>query len=147
MLATMKLKCFDTVLITLGILFLVCSGCVTPSAWMPDVLVRDGSGAPIEGAKIVAHSLSMSGLTANTDSKGCARIPSTIQATLWVTVSKTGYRSQWVELNATNPLVVTLERGDDKVENIEDAWKRLAHTNGAPSDPLLLTNSFWKISL
>jgi len=76
---------------------------------MPDVVVRDTSGKPIEGAKIVAHSLSMSGLTSYTDSQGRTRVPSSIQATRWIDVSKTGYQSVRVELDAADPIIIVLE--------------------------------------
>jgi len=112
---------------------------------MPDVVVKDLSGAPIEGAKIVAHSLSMSGLTTYTDSRGQARVPSSIQATKWITVSKAGYQSRWMELDATNPMVVVLEHGSDADHTLQ-GWNRVAPTNGGLDGPLFSTNSLWKIS-
>lgn len=76
---------------------------------MPDVIVRDASGKPIEAAKIVAHSLSMSGLAAYTDAQGRARVPTSIQTTRWIDVSKTGFQSRRLELDSTNPMIIVLE--------------------------------------
>jgi hypothetical protein len=131
--------------VLLALLFILSgAGCVTPSSRMPDVLVQDSSGQPLAGARIVAHSLSMSGLTAYTDARGRAQIPSTIQPTLWITVSHAGYQSKWIELDGRNPLVVVLTVGSDDVRPFSD-WLRSDNLMGGRSDPLIQTNDLWRI--
>jgi hypothetical protein len=132
-------------LVLLALLFLLSgAGCVTPSSRMPDVLVQDSWGQPLAGARIVAHSLSISGLTAYTDARGRARIPSTIQATLWITVSHAGYQSKWIELDGSNPQVVVLTVGSDDVRPFSD-WLGSDILNGGWCDPLIQTNDLWRI--
>jgi hypothetical protein len=140
----MKSQSFNLQVLLALLLILSCAGCVTPSSRMPDVLVQDSSGQPLEGARIVAHSLSMSGLTAYTDARGRAQIPSTLQATLWITVSHTGYQSKWIELDGSNPQVVVLTVGNDDVRPFSD-WLRSDILNGGWRDPLIQTNDLWRI--
>jgi hypothetical protein len=130
--------------VLLALLFILSgAGCVTPSSRMPDVLVQDSWGQPLAGARIVAHSLSMSAL-AYTNARGRARIPSTIQATLWITVSHAGYQSRWIELDGRNPQVVVLTVGSDDVRPFSD-WLKSDNMNGGWSDPLIRTNDLWRI--
>lgn len=131
--------------VLLALLFILSgAGCVTPSSRMPDVLVQDSWGQPLAGARIVAHSLSM-GLITYTDARGRARIPSTLQATLWITVSHAGYQSQWIELDGRNPLVVVLKVGSDDVRPFSD-WLRSDNLNPGQRVPLIQTNDLWRIS-
>jgi hypothetical protein len=140
----MKSQSFH-LLVLLALLFILSgAGCVTPSSRMPDVLVQDSWGQPLEGARIVAHSLSISGLTAYTDARGRARIPATIQATLWITVSHAGYQSQQIELDERNPLVVVLTVGSDDVRPFSD-WLRSDNLKGGRSVPFE-THDLWRIS-
>jgi hypothetical protein len=69
----------------------------------------DVQGNPIPGALIYSVSLSMDIGPAKTNARREARVPSHIQGTHWVDVSKNGYRSVRVEVPCSWPLMITLE--------------------------------------
>ena len=75
------------------------------------VQVVGPGGRPIQGADVVASSLSMTGDVVTTDAKGEAEIPLSFgpQQTKWVNVSKPGFESEHVEVPAKWPLKVTLQ--------------------------------------
>lgn len=78
-------------LTTIFILFLL--GCASPK-----VVVTDVMGKPIPQALIYSISLSMNIGPAKTNARGEARVPSNIQGTRWIDVSKKGYRSVRVDV-------------------------------------------------
>jgi hypothetical protein len=84
------------------LLFLV--GCASPK-----VVVKDVLGNPIPEVLIYSVSLSIDVGPAKTDARGEARVPSNIQGTHWVDVSKPGYSSVRVEVPSSWPLTITLE--------------------------------------
>ena len=92
-------------LTTIFILFLV--GCSSPK-----VVVTDVTGKPIPQALIYSISLSMNIGPATTNAKGEARVPSNIQGTRWIDVSKKGYRSLRVDVPKSWPFHITLEELD-----------------------------------
>ena len=75
----------------------------------PKVVVTDVQGNPLPEALIYSVSLSMDVGPAKTNARGEARVPSNIQGTHWVDVSKNGYRSVRVEVPSSWPLMITLE--------------------------------------
>ena len=75
----------------------------------PKVVVTDVQGNPLPEALIYSVSLSMDVGPAKTNARGEARVPSNIQGTHWVDVSKNGYRSARVEVPSSWPLMITLE--------------------------------------
>ena len=78
----------------------------------PDLIVLDSSGAPVEGAKIVGTSLSISGQTSYSDEKGCANIPSAVQQTKWISIYKKGYLpAENIDASQTKPIVIKLAKG------------------------------------
>jgi hypothetical protein len=93
---------FVTLLTTAFLPFL--AGCASPT-----VVVMDAQGNPIPEALIYSVSLSMDIGPAKTNARGEARVPSNIQGTHWVDVSKNGYRSIRVEIPTSWPLMITLE--------------------------------------
>lgn len=93
---------FVRLLATAFLLFLV--GCASPK-----VVVKDALGNPIPEALIYSVSLSIDVGPAKTDARGEARVPSNIQGTHWVAVSKNGYSSVRVEVPSSWPLTITLE--------------------------------------
>jgi len=93
---------FVRLLATAFLLFLV--GCASPK-----VVVMDALGNPIPEALIYSVSLSIDVGPAKTDARGEARVPSNIQGTHWVDVSKPGYRSVRVEVPSSWPLTIILE--------------------------------------
>ena len=93
---------FVRLLATAFLLFLL--GCASPK-----VVVMDALGNPIPEALIYSVSLSFDVGPAKTDARGEARVPSNIQGTHWVDVSKPGYRSVRVEVPSSWPLTIILE--------------------------------------
>lgn len=93
---------FVRLLATAFLLFL--TGCASPKVVVMDVL-----GNPIPEALIYSVSLSVDVGPAKTDARGEARVPSNIQGTHWVDVSKNGYRSVRVEVPSSWPLTITLK--------------------------------------
>ena len=78
---------------------------------VPDVVVVDAAGLPIEDAKVVGISLSMYGQFTKTNKNGCASIPSSIQRTVWIVVSKAGYQdSPQIDVSAPKPIKVVLRK-------------------------------------
>ena len=96
------MRYFVPLLATAFLPFLV--GCASPKVVVTDVL-----GNPIPEALIYSVSLSIEVGPAKTDARGEARVPSNIQGTHWVDVSKNGYRSVRVEVPSSWPLTITLE--------------------------------------
>ncbi len=58
------------------------------------VLVTDQYGTPLEGAKVIGTSLSISGAQSTTNKKGIAPVPMSAQPPVWLTVSKEGYNTR-----------------------------------------------------
>ena len=89
-------------LATFFVLFL--TGCASPK-----VVVVDAQGKPITEALIYSVSLSMDVGPTKTNARGEARVPSNIQGTHWVEISKNGYRSVRIDAPNSWPLKITLE--------------------------------------
>ncbi len=104
-------------LTTIFILFLV--GCASPK-----VVVTDVTGKPIPQALIYSISLSMNIGPAKTNARGEARVPSNIQGTRWIDVSKKGYRSLRVDVPKSWPFHITLEELDFESHLGEDIWQQ-----------------------
>ena len=89
----------------LAILTLFIAGCSGGQ-----VQVVDPSGTPIQGAQVAPVSLSINGEAHPTNAKGEASVPLNIgQDTKWITVSKTGFTPQQVDVPAKWPLKVVLQ--------------------------------------
>ncbi|MFT3869245.1 MAG: carboxypeptidase-like regulatory domain-containing protein [Nibricoccus sp.] len=105
----MALKTMIVRLLALPLLFclvLPLSGCRTAG-----IVVVDTAGAPIKDAKVVGISLSMGGQSTVTNKKGRASIPSAIQQTRWIYVTKEGYfQSDQIEVSAPKPIKVILRK-------------------------------------
>ena len=104
-------------LTTIFILFLV--GCASPK-----VVVVDVQGKPISDALIYSISLSMNIGPTKTNARGEARVPSNIQGTRWLDVSKKGYRSLRVDVPKSWPFHITLEELDFESHLGEDIWQQ-----------------------
>jgi hypothetical protein len=77
----------------------------------PDLVIQDPAGTPIEGAKILGASMSVGGQTTFSDRKGHAPIPSAIQPTRWISVSKPGFHEVGnIDVDKPKPIVITLEK-------------------------------------
>jgi len=74
------------------------------------VQVVDPNGAPIQGVQVAPVSLSMNGSPETTNARGEASVPLNIgQDTKWVSVSKSGFNSQQVDLPTKWPLKIVLQ--------------------------------------
>ncbi len=73
------------------------------------VKVTDATGQPIAGANVEAVSPSMNAGPNVTDANGEAPLPSNVQGTKWVAVSKTGFERTQVDIPKQWPLRVTLK--------------------------------------
>lgn len=90
--------------IILIILTIFVSGCRSPQ-----IIVRDVSGNPIEGAKVTGTSLSIGGQYSLTNEKGYAKIPKAVQPTKWISVSKEGYADvEYIDINQPRPILIYL---------------------------------------
>jgi hypothetical protein len=74
------------------------------------VHVVDANGAPIQGAAVEAVSPSINSTPNLTDASGDAPLPSNIQGSTWVQISKIGYDSIQVDMPSKWPLQVTLTK-------------------------------------
>ena len=84
-------------------------GCKTP-----ELVIVDQAGAPVEGARVVGTSLSMSGHSSCSDGRGLAKIPHAVQETKWISVSKNGYISvSGVDVSQEKPIIVELIKVDE----------------------------------
>ena len=95
------------------------AGCASPK-----VVVVDVQGKPIPQALIYSISLSMNIGPAKTNARGEARVPSNIQGTRWIDVSKKGYRSLRVVVPKSWPFHITLEELDFESHLGEDIWQQ-----------------------
>ena len=96
-------RLFITSLGCLALFFAACS--------RPQIEVVDSAGAPIEGAEIVGYSLSIQGQQTQTDKRGHAQIPSAVQQTQWIVVSKPGFiRTEQIDVSGPKPIKVILQK-------------------------------------
>jgi uncharacterized protein YcfL len=92
------------VILTVSLATILLSGCSIDRV----VRVVDVSGKPVSGAHVQAVSLSINSHPNSTDDNGRTLLPSNIQGTKWVVVSKAGYQSIQIEIPQTWPLSITL---------------------------------------
>ena len=77
----------------------------------PDLVIVDPGGKPIEGAKVVGASFSISGQTTFSDKRGHASIPSTVQPTKWVSVYKDGFTPvEHIGIDKKKPIVISMTK-------------------------------------
>ena len=74
------------------------------------VIVTDEDGRPVQGAKVYALSLSVNSGPTETNAKGEASIPSNVQGTKWILITKSGYKELQAAMPDEWPLRLTLER-------------------------------------
>jgi hypothetical protein len=76
----------------------------------PDVIVKDETGIPIQGAKVIGMSLSIQGQSSETDKQGEAKIPKAVQKTEWIVVQKEGFfDSEQINVSQPKPILVILK--------------------------------------
>jgi hypothetical protein len=77
----------------------------------PDVIVKDETGIPIQGAKVIGISLSIQGQSSETDKQGEAKIPKTTQESKWIVVQKEGFfDSEQFDVSQPKPILITLKK-------------------------------------
>lgn len=94
---------FRTLLIAGALLLAGCS--------KPELIVLDSSGIPLQGAKVVGTSLSVSGQATFTDKGGKAHIPRAVQETKWISIFKPGYVPvQNLNVGQKKPIVIRMTK-------------------------------------
>lgn len=95
----------------LGIPAIVSSALLLAGCSGPDLVIVDSGGKPIEGAKVVGASLSVSGQATFSDKRGHASIPSPVQPTKWVSVYRDGFSPvEHIGIAQKKPIVVSMTK-------------------------------------
>lgn len=77
------------------------------------VVVTDPAGVPIADAAVEAVSASMNSSPVTTDAQGEAEMPSIVQETEWVKISKPGYATEQIPVPQKWPAKVVLRRNSE----------------------------------
>jgi hypothetical protein len=72
------------------------------------IIVKDEKGFPIQNAEVYATSLSMTIGPNLTNKEGIAFVPSNVQGTHWISISKEGYAGTCFDVPRANKIEVIL---------------------------------------